>query len=70
MTPEQKQMEREFKRMQLVVQSASKGQQMIRPNANGYTETQRKTYADYQIRIDRANARIAELKATAAAMVS
>lgn len=70
MTPKQKQMEREYKRLLSVVESASKGQYMIRPNANGYTEAQHKTYADYQGYIDRANARITELKQIAAAMAS
>lgn len=67
LTDAQKKLEREYKRMLSVVESASKGQYLIKPNANGYTEAQHKLYAEYQKRIDAANSRIAELKIIASA---
>lgn len=62
LTTEQKQMEKEYKRLLSIIESARKGQNWIRPNAEGYTERQMADYAKYQGFIDRANERIAELK--------
>lgn len=66
MTPEQKKLDREYKRMLSVIQSATKGQAWIKPNADGYTDAQNAMYNEYQKRIDKAFARIAELKIIAA----
>jgi hypothetical protein len=58
-------MEREYKRQQTIITHAQKGQNFIRPNANGYTEQQYADYAKYQGFIDRATARMEEMEETA-----
>lgn len=67
MTTEQKQMEREYKRQQSIIEHARKGQSLIRWPANGsdYSEQQYADYAKYQGFIDRATARIRELEEAA-----
>lgn len=67
LTPEQKQMEREYARMESVVASASKGQQSMRPRgSNGeYSQFQQECYAKYQSQIEAAQKRMRELKALA-----
>lgn len=67
LTPEQKKLQREYNRMQLVVNSASRGQQLMRPQTlpdgtRGYSEQQHEHYAKYQGYIDRANTRMAEIR--------
>lgn len=67
LTPEQKKLQREYNRMQTVIDSASRGQQIMRPitlpdGSRGYTETQKAAYAKYQGFIDRAHVRMAEIR--------
>lgn len=75
MTPEQKKMQREYDRMQRVIDGASRGQQMLRPQtlpdgSSGYSEQQRTFYAQYQEKIDRATKRQQELKDQAKAFTA
>jgi galactokinase len=67
LTPKQKQIEREYARMESVVASASKGQQSMRPRgSNGeYSQFQQECYAKYQSQIEAAQKRMRELKALA-----
>ena len=67
LTPKQKQMEREYARMESVIASASKGQQSMRPRgSNGeYSQFQQECYARYQTQIEVAQTRMRELKASA-----
>lgn len=67
LTPEQKKLQREYNRCQTVKDSASRGQQIMRPRylpdgTSEYTQTQKEAYAKYQGYIDRANARMAEIR--------
>lgn len=67
MTPEQKKIQREYDRMQKVIDGASRGQQMMRPQtlpdgSRGYSEQQQSFYAQYQDKIERAMKRQQELR--------
>jgi hypothetical protein len=65
LTTEQKKMNREFARLTGIINSATRGQQMIRPNAGGYTNDQQATWDKYQGFIERAAAKIADLERAA-----
>jgi len=72
MTDEQKKMQKEYDRMQRVIDGASRGQQMMRPQtlpdgSRGYSEQQHKFYAQYQDKINRATKRQQELRQQAKA---
>jgi hypothetical protein len=64
LTPEQKQMEREYRRMQSVIDHAVKGQQSIKVLSDSvdYVEFQKAAYATYQSHIDAAKTRMMQLE--------
>jgi len=68
LTAEQKQMEREYARMESVIASASKGQQSLRPVNGEYSQFQQDCYATYQSQIEAARTRIEQLKEKAREM--
>lgn len=55
-------MEREYRRMQSVIDHATKGQQLMRPVNGDYSEFQRAAYATYQAHIDAAKCRMRQLE--------
>lgn len=55
-------------RQQTIIDSATRGQQMIRPLSTGYTDSQREAFSTYQGFIDRAKDKMARLEAKAASL--
>jgi hypothetical protein len=62
LTTEQKRMEREYNRMQSVIDHATKGQQLMRPINGKYSEFQHAAYATYQGHINAAQCRMRQLE--------